>query len=265
MSDVAGSVALITGGGSGMGRAIAESLAADGALVAVCGRRPEPLDDTVARCEALGARALAVPTDVRDPDAVQACVDRVVAELGTPELLVNSAAGNFICPAIDLSPNGWRAVVDIVLNGTFYTSRAVARALRDAGRGGSILNIVATYAWTGNPGTVHSASAKAGVLNLTKTLAVEWAPLGIRVNAMAPGPVDTEAASAQLFPTEEIRARMAAEIPAGRLGTLDDVVWAARFLLSPRSSYITGECLTVDGGEVLEQGMFAHSEASPRG
>jgi NAD(P)-dependent dehydrogenase (short-subunit alcohol dehydrogenase family) len=185
--------------------------------------------------------------------------------LGPPELLVNSAAGNFICPAIDLSPNGWRAVVDIVLNGTFYTSRAVARALRDAGRGGSILNIVATYAWTGNPGTVHSAAAKAGVLNLTRTLAVEWAPLGIRVNAMAPGPVDTEAASAHLFPTEEIRARMAAEIPAGRLGTLDDVVWAARFLLSPRSSYITGDCLTLDGGEVLEKGMFAHSEASPRG
>ncbi|MEO9176290.1 MAG: SDR family NAD(P)-dependent oxidoreductase, partial [Gaiellales bacterium] len=110
MSDISGKVALITGGGSGMGRALAESLAADGALVAVCGRRAEPLDETVALCEALGARALAVPTDVRDPDAVQACVDRVVAELGPPELLVNGAAGNFICPAIDLSPNGWRAV-----------------------------------------------------------------------------------------------------------------------------------------------------------
>jgi NAD(P)-dependent dehydrogenase (short-subunit alcohol dehydrogenase family) len=262
LSDVQGKVALITGGGSGMGRAIAESLAADGALVAVCGRRPEPLDETVARCEALGARAIAVPTDVRDPDGVQALVDRVVAELGPPELLVNSAAGNFICPAIDLSPNGWRAVVDIVLNGTFYTSRAVARALRDAGRGGAILNIIATYAWTGNPGTVHSAAAKAGVLNLTRTLAAEWAPLGIRVNAMAPGPVATEAASAHLFPTAEIRAAMAAEIPAGRLGTLDDVVWSARFLLSPRSSYITGDCLTVDGGEVLERGMFARSEGA---
>jgi NAD(P)-dependent dehydrogenase (short-subunit alcohol dehydrogenase family) len=259
VSEVTGKVVLITGGGSGMGRALAESLAADGALVAVCGRRPEALDETVARCEALGARALAIPTDVRDPEAVQACVDRVVAELGPPELLVNSAAGNFICPAIDLSPNGWRAVVDIVLNGTFYCSSAVARALRDAGRGGSILNVVATYAWTGNPGTAHSAAAKAGVWNLTRTLAVEWAPLGIRVNAIAPGPVATEAASAHLFPTEEIRAQMAAEIPAGRLGTLDDVVWAARFLLSPRSSYITGDCLTLDGGQVLERGMFAHS------
>jgi NAD(P)-dependent dehydrogenase (short-subunit alcohol dehydrogenase family) len=264
LSEVTGKVALITGGGSGMGRAIAESLAADGALVAVCGRRTEPLEETVARCTALGARALAVPTDVRDPAAVQTLVDRVVAELGPPELLVNSAAGNFLSPAIDLSPNGWRAVVEIVLNGTFYTSQAVARALRDAARGGSILNIVATYAWTGNPGTVHSAAAKAGVLNLTKTLAVEWAPLGIRVNAMAPGPVDTEAASAHLFPTEEIRSAMAGEIPAGRLGTLEDVVWAARFLLSPRSSYITGDCLTLDGGEVLERGMFAHSQAAPK-
>jgi hypothetical protein len=264
MADVAGRVALITGGGSGMGRAIAQSLAADGALVAVCGRRPEPLAETVALCEALGARALAVPTDVRDADAVQACVDRVVAELGPPALLVNAAAGNFLSPAIDLSPNGWRAVVEIVLNGTFFVSRAVARALREAGEGGSILNVIATYAWTGNPGTAHSAAAKAGVLNLTRTLAVEWAPLGIRVNAIAPGPVDTEAASAHLFPTPEIRAAMAAEIPAGRLGTLDDVVWAARFLLSPRSGYITGECLTLDGGEVLEKGMFVHAQEATK-
>jgi NAD(P)-dependent dehydrogenase (short-subunit alcohol dehydrogenase family) len=264
MSDVSGTVALITGGGSGMGRAIAESLAADGALVAVCGRRPEALDDTVARCEALGARALAVPTDVRDPDAVQACVDRVAAELGPPELLVNSAAGNFICPAIDLSPNGWRAVVDIVLSGTFYTSRAVARALRDAGRGGSILNIVATYAWTGNPGTVHSAAAKAGVLNLTRTLAVEWAPLGIRVNCIAPGPLDSEGAAERLFPTPEIRAKMLADIPDRRFTTLEDVVASALFLLSDDAAHITGETLTIDGGQSLSQGMFRHSPIPQR-
>ena len=191
MSEVTGKVALITGGGSGMGRALAESLAADGALVAVCGRRARAARRRRSRAaRRSAARALAVPTDVRDPARSRRASTASRPSSAPPELLVNSAAGNFICPAIDLSPNGWRAVVDIVLNGTFYCSRAVARRCATPGAAASILNVVATYAWTGNPGTVHSAAAKAGVSNLTKTLAVEWAPLGIRVNAIAPGPVD---------------------------------------------------------------------------
>jgi NAD(P)-dependent dehydrogenase (short-subunit alcohol dehydrogenase family) len=247
---------LITGGGSGMGRALAVALAAKGDHVAVCGRREEPLDETVALCAEVGGEALAVPADVRDPEAVDRFVDAAVERFGPPDVLVNNAAGNFICPAIDISPNGWRAVVDIVLDGTFFCSRAVARRMRDAGRGGAMLNVVATYAWTGNPGTAHSAAAKAGVWNLTKTLAVEWAPLGIRVNAIAPGPVETEGAAAHLFPTEEIRQAMIEGIPAGRFGRLEDVVSAARFLLSDAASYVTGECLTLDGGESLAKGMF---------
>jgi NAD(P)-dependent dehydrogenase (short-subunit alcohol dehydrogenase family) len=253
-----GRVAAITGGGGGMGRAFALDLAARGARVAVCGRRPEPIAETVSLVEAAGGEALAVQCDVRDPAQVDAFFDAAGERFGAPDLLVNNAAGNFICPAIDLSPNGWNAVVGIVLNGTFLCSRAFALRYRDAGHArGAIVSVVATYAWTGNPGTVHSAAAKAGVLNLMKTLAVEWAPLGIRANSIAPGPIETPGATQNLFPTEEIRAAITAGIPAGRFGTLDDVVAAARFLLSDEAGYVTGACLTLDGGESLGQGMFA--------
>ena len=137
-----------------------------------------------------------MPTDVRDPVQVDAFFDAIGERFGPADTLVNNAAGNFICPAIDLSPNGWLAVINIVLNGTFFCSRAFAKRFADAERPtGSILSILATYAWTGNPGTAHSAAAKAGVWNLTRTLAVEWAPLGLRVNAMAPGVTNTEGAS----------------------------------------------------------------------
>jgi NAD(P)-dependent dehydrogenase (short-subunit alcohol dehydrogenase family) len=254
-------VVAITGGGSGMGRALALDLAGQGARVAVCGRRAEPLEETVAMVEQAGGQALAVPTDVRDPAQVDAFFDAIGERFGPADTLVNNAAGNFISPAIDLSPNGWLAVVNIVLNGTFFCSRAFARRFGDAVRPtGSVLSIIATYAWTGNPGTAHSAAAKAGVLNLTKTLAVEWAPLGLRVNAMAPGVTNTEGASANLFPTDEIRDRMTAEIPLRRFAELDDIVRCARFLLSDDASYVTGECLTLDGGAVLEQGMFRFTE-----
>jgi NAD(P)-dependent dehydrogenase (short-subunit alcohol dehydrogenase family) len=260
---IEGRVIAITGGGSGMGRALAVDLAGRGARIAVCGRRPEPIEETVALIGEAGGEAMAVPTDVRDPAQVDAFFDAIGERFGPADSLVNNAAGNFLCPAIDLSPNGWLAVINIVLNGTFFCSRAFARRFGDAARPtGSILSVVATYAWTGNPGTAHSAAAKAGVLNLTRTLAVEWAPLGLRVNAMAPGVTNTEGASSNLFPTEEARDRMTAEIPLRRFAELDDVVKAARFLLSDDASYVTGECLTLDGGLVLEKGMFRFSGAS---
>ena len=250
---LSGRVALVTGGGTGLGREIALELARLGASVAVCGRRREPLDETVA---SIGESAFAVQCDVREPDQVAAAFDAAEEALGPVTTLVNNAAGNFVVQAEDLSPNGWRAVVGIVLDGTFFCSRELARRLIERGAGGEILNMVATYAWTGGPGTVHSAAAKAGVVNLTRTLAVEWARHGIRVNALAPGPVDTPQAAEKLWPTEEIRAALLAKIPLGRFGSADDVRNAAAFLLSDYAAYVTGEVVTVDGGSWLEKGMF---------
>jgi len=261
-----GRVIAITGGGSGMGRAMAIDFASLGAQVAVCGRRSEPLEETVKLVKAAGGEATAYICDVRDPAQIDAFFAGVTEAYGAPDSLVNNAAGNFVANAVDLSPNGWRAVIDIVLNGTFYCSRALALGFPNAkNETGSILNVIATYAWTGNPGTAHSAAAKAGVWNLTKTLAVEWAPLGLRVNCIAPGPTDTEAASANLFPTEAIRTAMTNEIPLKRFASLDDIVNSARFLMSDAANYITGETLVIDGGESLNKGMFQHSPLTPKG
>jgi NAD(P)-dependent dehydrogenase (short-subunit alcohol dehydrogenase family) len=250
---LAGRVALVTGGGTGLGRAIAVELSRLGAAVAVCGRRHEPLDETV---RLLGERTLAVPCDVRQADQIEAMFDTIEESLGGVTTLVNNAAGNFVVQAEDLSPNGWRAVVGIVLDGTFLCSREFAQRAIARGDGGQIVNMVATYAWTGGPGTVHSAAAKAGVVNLTRTLAVEWARHGIRVNALAPGPVDTPQAAEKLWPTDEIKNALLAKIPAGRFGRPEDVTNACAYLVSDYADYVTGEVLTVDGGSWLEKGMF---------
>jgi NAD(P)-dependent dehydrogenase (short-subunit alcohol dehydrogenase family) len=246
-------VALVTGGGTGLGRAIAIELARLGAAVAVCGRRREPLEETVA---AIGGRGFAVQCDVRDPEQVAAAFDAIEGSLGGVTTLVNNAAGNFVVDAAELSPNGWRAVVGIVLDGSFLCSREFGRSAIARGSGGQIVNLVATYAWTGGPGTVHSAAAKAGVVNLTRTLAVEWARHRIRVNALAPGPVDTPQAAEKLWPTEEVRSALLAKIPAGRFGRPDEVAHACAYLVSDYAEYITGEVLTIDGGAWLEKGMF---------
>jgi NAD(P)-dependent dehydrogenase (short-subunit alcohol dehydrogenase family) len=251
-----GRVAVVTGGGSGLGRALAVELAKLGAAVTVAGRRPEPLAETVALIEQQGGRGLAQPTDVRDPDAVDALVAATIASFGRVDMLVNNAAGNFVVRAEDLSPNGWRAVVSIVLDGSFLCSRAVGRRMIDQGEAGAILSVIASYAWTGGPGTVHSAAAKAGVVALTRTLAVEWASYGIRVNCICPGPTDTEGAGAALWPTEEDRARVAATVPLGRLATPEEVAAWGAALLSPHAGYITGETLTIDGGHWLEQDSY---------
>ncbi len=251
-----GQVAIVTGGGTGLGRAMALEYARLGAKLVLASRSREHLEPTVAEIQKAGGEALAVPTDVRDPSQVDRKIQETKKKFGGVDILVNNAAGNFICKAEELSPNGWRAVVDIVLNGTFFCTRAAGLEMIAQKRGGKILSVLATYAWTGGPGTVHSAAAKAGVLALTRTLAVEWAPHKIRVNAIAPGPVATEGASSKLWGNPEAERKLLSKIPVGRIGTPQEIAHAAAFLVSPCAEYINGEALTMDGGEWLGKGFL---------
>jgi len=199
--------------------------------------------------------------DVRDEAAVQAAFESAATELDGLDGLVNNAAGNFVTPAETMSARGFKAVVDIVLVGTFNCSRTFTNLAKERGTGGSILNVIATYAWTGHPGTAHSAAAKAGVLALTRTLAVEWARYGIRVNAIAPGPTETEGAGAALWPTEDDRQRLLDSVPLRRFTTPDEIAGCASFLLSDTAAYVTGEVLTVDGGQWLGKQVYGATEA----
>jgi NAD(P)-dependent dehydrogenase (short-subunit alcohol dehydrogenase family) len=251
-----GQVAVITGGGTGIGLAIAKRLGSLGARIAIASRDSVNLEKGTASLREAGVDALAIQLDVRKPEQVDEMVERTVKHFGSIDILVNNAAGNFICRAEELSPNGWNAVIGIVLNGTFYCSRAVGRYMIARKRGGSIVSILANYIWTGSPGTIHSAAAKAGVMSMTQTLAVEWAPYGIRVNAVAPGPIESPGAAKQLWSTPEAVERITSIVPMRRWGTPAEVADAVAFLSAPQSGYITGEVLTVDGGARLGGGTF---------
>lgn len=251
-----GQVALVTGGGTGLGLAMARAFAQHGADVAIASRKAEHLQPAAKELEQYKHRVLWRTFDVRKPEEVQAVMDAVRDELGGLDLLVNNAAGNFLVGAEELTPNGWRAVLGIVLDGTFLCSRAAFPMLAE--RKGNIINIVATYATAPGsaPATIHSGAAKAGVLNLTGTLAAEWGPRGIRCNAIAPGPVDTPGASGQLFPTEELKQRIQGMVPLGRFGEAEDIAQAALFLAS--APYVNGAYLTVDGGLTMNATRFLH-------
>ncbi|MBX5467320.1 MAG: SDR family oxidoreductase [Firmicutes bacterium] len=251
---LAGQVAVITGGASGIGFGIAREVAQLGAHVVLAGRHPEKLEAAREALKPTGVDVLTVPTDVRQPDQVEALFRSVSDHFGRVDMLVNAAAGNFIVDSEKLSVNGWNAVVGSVLHGTFYCTRAAGLQMIASGRGGRILSIVASYAWTGGPKTVHSVAAKAGVVALTRTLAVEWAHYGIRVNALCPGPTDTEGAR-PLWEDPETRQRVLRRIPVGRFGTVTEVAQAASYLLSPYADFINGEVLVIDGGEWLGKGL----------
>jgi len=260
--DFPGRTALVTGGGTGLGLAIARALGRRGAAVALASRSEDHLRRGRDVLEREGIRTATFPCDVRDVHAVRRTVAAVEASLGPLSLVVNNAAGNFVRPAEALPEKAFAAVVDIVLNGTFHVTRAAARSMIARGTGGAVLNVVATYAWTGGPGTVHSAAAKAGVLALTRTLAVEWARHGIRVVAIAPGAFDSAGASDRLWPSAELEDRVRAAVPLGRFARREEVAEAAAWLLSDAASYVTGECLTIDGGAWLGRGILGASEPS---
>lgn len=251
---LAGKTVLVTGGGSGLGLSMSRKFAALGANVAITGRSAERLADAAGQISPGGERIFTQPCDVRDFAQVEEMAAAVAERFGGIDVLVNNAAGNFLSATEDLSPNGFNAIVQTVLNGTFHATLAVGRRMIEAGRGGSILNIVTTYAWTGSAFVVPSAAAKAGVLAMTRSLAVEWATYKIRSNAIAPGPFPTEGAWNALMPTPELEAEAKARIPMNRFGEHDELANLAAFLVSDGAPFINGEVVTIDGGEWIGSG-----------
>ncbi|CEF17528.1 2,4-dienoyl-CoA reductase [Staphylococcus xylosus] len=250
-------VIIVTGGSSGMGKAMATKFAEEGANVVITGRSLERLEAAKAEMEKFEGQVLCIDMDVRDPERVQYTVDKTIETYGKIDGLVNNAAGNFLCPAEDLSLNGWNSVIDIVLNGTWYCTQAVGKEWIKNGQQGRIINMVATYAWRAGIGVVHSASAKAGVLSMTRTLAVEWgSKYGITVNAIAPGPIDNTGGSGKLSLSEEAKQQTLDSVPLGRMGQPEEIASLAKFLLSEEASYINGACMTMDGGQWLNQNPF---------
>jgi NAD(P)-dependent dehydrogenase (short-subunit alcohol dehydrogenase family) len=251
----AGTSAFVTGGGTGLGKAIASEFARLGAAIVIASRKDEHLAAGRAAMEELGASVLAVACDIREPESIASAFDAATESFGLPGVLVNNAAANFPVPAEDMSPNAWRTVVDITLNGTYFCAREFGRRHLLAGTPGSIINVGASYAWTGGPGFVHSAAAKAGVKNLTESLAVEWGPYGIQVNGLVPG----------LFPHEDMTADIRGNLdrtsdkdpcqPALRVGERQELGWAATFLASPYARFISGHTLVVDGANWQRRSM----------
>ena len=256
---------IVTGGGTGLGKSMAFRFAELGADLVITSRRKEVIEKTAEELSEHGGKVLAIACDVRDPDQVNDMVSQTVNEFGKIDILLNNAAGNFISPTEDLSPNAFKTVVDIVLNGTFNCTQAAGKVMREKD-GGVILNIVTTYAWTGSGYVVPSASAKAGVLAMTRSLAVEWAKYGIRTVAIAPGPFPTKGAWSRLAPPGlGIQKKMKNRVPLKRVGEHIELANLATYLISDQAAYINGEVVTIDGGEWLQgAGEMNELEKLPR-
>jgi NAD(P)-dependent dehydrogenase (short-subunit alcohol dehydrogenase family) len=246
---------IVTGGATGIGYGIAERLVSDGDHVVLMSRSPDKLAAAASSLADGPGGVTTYAVDVRDHDAVAGVVDALPRVDG----LVNNAAGNFAAPTVDLSYNAFRSVVEISLYGTFNTSQALARRLIREGRPGVILNIVASYGWTGAPLVAHSAAAKAGMIAFTKSVAREWGPANIRVNALAPGFVPTDNAVAGILSDPAAQGRMLDLIPLGRFGSAQEIADVAAFLLGDESRYVTGAVFAADGGRSLGVSMHAHS------
>ena len=241
-------VAFVTGGGTGITGGVARALAEAGASVALVSRKLEHLEPAAQAINERGGQALPVVADVRSPEEVERAVTSTVERFGKIDIVINGAAGNFLCKPEELSPNGFGSVVDIDLKGTFNVCRATFEQLRE--HNGQILNISATLHYVGTPMQLHVSAAKAGVDALTRNLAVEWGRYGIRVNAIAPGPIEDTEGMRRLVP-EPVKDRLKKNIPLGRFGRIADIEKAALFLCSDAAAFINGTVLVVDGGHWL--------------
>lgn len=249
-----GKVIIVTGGSNGMGKYMAKKFADENASVIITGRDLDRLKTAQAE---IGENAYVFQMDVRDNNSVEAMVEFANKKFGKIDGLINNAAGNFIVRAENLSVNGWNSVIDIVLNGTFYCSSAVGKYWIKNKKQGAILNMVATYAWDAGAGIVHSAAAKAGVMSLTRTLAVEWgSQYGIRVNAIAPGAIERTGGAERLWQSKEAAQRTMDSIPLGRLGKPEEIAELASFIMSDKAAYMNGEIVTLDGGQWLNKFPF---------
>tara|TARA_B100000315_G_C14593817_1_gene597500 strand:+ start:302 stop:1147 length:846 start_codon:yes stop_codon:yes gene_type:complete len=259
-----GKTIIVTGGGTGLGKSMSHRFCELGANVVIASRKMDVLEKAADELKKTDASVLPVQTDIRTMEETEKLVKSTVDEFGKVDILLNNAAGNFVSRTEDLSEKGFRVVVDIVLNGTFNCTMAAGKSMMKSG-GGVILNIVTTYAWTGSGYVVPSACAKAGVLAMTRSLAVEWAKYGIRTNAIAPGPFPTEGAWKRLvIPGLGIEKKMKKRVPLGRFGEHKELGDLAAFMICDNAGYINGEVVTIDGGEWLRgAGQFNDLERIP--
>ena len=263
ISSFTGRHVFVAGGSSGINLGIAQAFARAGAHVCVISRSPDKVRQAAEGLKALGAQALGISADVRDPAAVEAALRQAHARFGDIHVLVSGAAGNFIAPAKDLSPNGFRTVVDIDLNGTFHVLRLAYTMLKKPGA--SIINISAPQGVNPTMYQVHACAAKAGIDMMTRVLAMEWGEVGVRVNAIAPGPIGDTEGMRRLAPSPEALAAAVASVPLQRMGTLEDIAHMALFLASPQAGYVTGAVIPVDGGAALGGGRDMRASYQPRG